>query len=115
MPVIETEKIIKTKVLGVQEHQSELLDMYNHPEMVCEVYVKDNSVFVTMEYPNPLNNYQIELRKYKIGVIKDKYHNFVIGQRLTVKQWRITGGDKIDGYERLHQYFGLNITFNYQS
>lgn len=119
MPVLIEKRTIHTKVRDMADNcQSILLDMYNNPENVKQIYVKQSEdtgkLHVTVIYEenygelrkNPLP----ESRSCYLGTIKDEYREYIGDRRITVNQWRITGGQTLEGYNGKCTYFGLNIT-----
>jgi hypothetical protein len=110
MPVLEAEKRINTKVIGVTEEyrQSALLQMYNHPERVIELYLKRMEIYVLLD-----NNGLCEDNPYSkvcLGFIKYKYAPYVEEGRWKIKQWQVTGGQSMPEYGDLCKFLGLNIT-----
>jgi hypothetical protein len=110
MPVLELEKIIHTKILGVttQDRQAMLHKMHTNPEFVIDQYVKGTEVFVLFDNGN-------KAEKCCLGNIKDKYLYYLGNPKKEkkVKQWLITGGGELEGYGSRKQFLGINITIYY--
>ena len=111
MPLLLKKKTVHTKALNVtMGGQSVLLEMYNSPELIHELYIEGNEICVIIE--NPFEK-ETQWKKHVIGVIRDEYLPLLREERTPVKQWKITGGEKLDGYGSMNKYFGLNITFGF--
>lgn len=106
MPILQSERTIKTKVRHITSQQL-LLDMYNSPELIHELYIEGNEVMLIMENP-----YEKEVlwKKHVLGTIKDEYLPLLKNERHPIKQWRLVGGNKIHGYGDLYTPLCLNIT-----
>src|ERR1700743_1271575 len=101
MPIKEAQKTIHTKVLGVTEEtrQSILLAMYNKPEDVIELLVNGTAVTVLMELDG-------KPAKICLGHIKQDYFSFLQDKGTRIKQWKITGGEKLEGYMNRRKNLG---------
>lgn len=114
MPILESEKIITTKVRGVTEGgQSTLLLMYKAPENIVEIFVQNGKVSVVIEETFPFTDEKLS-HKFEIGHIKDEYLPLMDGMRYRVKKFKITGGHKLEGFSQFRAYLGLNIEFSYE-
>lgn len=109
MPILQLERTIHTKVREITS-QKILLDMYNNPELIHELYIEGNEVMVIIE--NPYGQETI-WNKYVIGVIKDEYLPLLHKERHPIKQWRIVGGTPIGGYNGLCTPLCMNITIHF--
>lgn len=108
MPIIETESCIYTKVTGVCEESRQriLLTMYHNPELVIELSVENMIVSALVE----INGSPV---REIIGNIKEKYFAFLHDKIIRIKQWRITGGGRLEGYGSRCRNLGINITLYY--
>lgn len=111
MPVLTEQRLIHTKARGVTEGgQSILLEMYSKPELIQSVFIKDGTIYVTIENPFGI---ETTWKTERIGHLKDEYLPLMGDERIIVKSWRITGGNYIEGYHNFRAYLGINISFKY--
>lgn len=112
MPVIVEKRTIHTKVRElIDGAQGVLLEMYQNPENVHQVYVEDTQLYVLIDrYYGELKKEAPQPVKYHLGSIKKEYSQYLGSDRKIVTQWRITGGQELEGYNGRCTNFGMNIT-----
>jgi len=97
MPYVESESMIKTKIIGVASkiddkdqlgvRQVVLQEMADEPWNVSILYLRKRQVYVSFA----------DGREYYLGDIRAKYEDLIMNNVTQITQWQLTGGHKVDG------------------